>query len=99
MNQEILNFGTRYLTRNRTKDLRPSFLVRSYWFTLELTGKTKKLLAWTKKLIVEGRNQIKYQETENLMTQEPKPGTLFLVVSWLRPYNFGFGRTLGGCPI
>ena len=36
---------TRYLTRNRTKNLRPSFLVRSYWFTQELTGKTEKLLA------------------------------------------------------
>ena len=44
--------------------------------------------------MVEGRNRNKYQEAENWTNQEPKPGTLFLVGSWLRPYNFGFGRTL-----
>ena len=49
--------------------------------------------------MVEGRNRNKYQETENLMTQEPKPGTLFLVGSWLRPYNFGFGRTLSSIDV
>ena len=45
--------------------------------------------------MVEGRNRNKYQEAENWMNQELKPGTLFLVGSWLRPNNFGFGRTLG----
>ena len=44
--------------------------------------------------MVEGRNRNKYQEAETWTNQEPKPGTLFLVGSWLRPYNFGFGRTL-----
>ena len=38
------------------------------------------------------RNQ--YQENEKSGYQEPKPGTLFLVGSWLRPEDFGFGRTL-----
>jgi hypothetical protein len=35
-----------------------------------------------------------YQESEIFSTQEMKPEALFLVGSWLRPYNFGFVRTL-----
>ena len=48
--------------------------------------------------MVEGWNRNKYREAQNWMNQEPKPGTLFLVGSWLRPYNFGFGRTLPRMP-
>ena len=46
------------------------------------------------KRMVEGRNRNKQQEAQNWTNQEPKPGTLFLVGSWLWPYNFGFSLSL-----
>ena len=82
------------MNRNGNQELRPLFLVEIYWFNQQLTGKTKNLLAWTMKMMFEGGNQNKHQEAQNWTNQETKPGTLFLVGSWLRPYNFGFGRTL-----
>ena len=44
--------------------------------------------------MAEGRNRNKNQEAQNMASQEPNQDTLFLVGSWLRPYNFGFGHPL-----
>ena len=66
----------------------------STWFNQEIRPEVPGCTSKMRNHQTKNRNQ--NQENEKFEYQEPKPGTLFLVGSWLRAEDFGFGRTLGG---